>query len=55
MAAIELQERKNLELKRPNCFTLEEIKAMLKETNRDKDNGIYVTEKEMHELFRSFQ
>ena len=27
------------ELKRPNCFTLEEVKEMLKETNRDKENG----------------
>lgn len=42
------------ELKRPNCFTLEEVKEMLKETNRDKENGIYVSEQEMRDFFQSF-
>ena len=43
------------ELKRPNCFTLEEVKEMLKETNRDKENGIYVSEQEMSDFFQSFR
>ena len=43
------------ELKRPNCFTLEEVKEMLKETNRDKENGIYVSEQEMRDFFQSFR
>lgn len=42
------------ELKRLNCFTLEEVKEMLKETNRDKENGIYVSEQEMRGFFQSF-
>ena len=43
------------ELKRPNCFTLEEVKEMLKETNRDKENGIFVSEQEMRDFFQSFR
>lgn len=43
------------ELKRPNCFTLEEVKEMLKDTNRDKENGIYVSEQEMRDFFQSFR
>lgn len=43
------------ELKRPNCFTLEEVKDMLKETNRDKENGIFVSEQEMRDFFQSFR
>ena len=39
------------EQKRPNCFTLEEVKEMLK----DKENGIYVSEQEMRDFFQSFR
>ena len=28
---------------------------MLKETNRDKENGIYVSEQEMRDFFQSFR
>ena len=43
------------ELKCPNCFTLEEVKEMLKETNRDRENGIYVSEQEMRDFFQSLR
>ncbi|EKN14124.1 hypothetical protein HMPREF1076_02866 [Parabacteroides goldsteinii CL02T12C30] len=43
------------ELQRPNCFTLEEVKEMLKETNQDKNNNVYVSEQEMRDFFKSWQ
>lgn len=43
------------ELQRPNCFTLDEVKAMLKETNREKENNVYVNEQELHDFFQSLQ
>lgn len=43
------------ELKRPNCFTLEEVREMLKETERDKNNGVYVSEQEMRDFFKSWR
>ena len=53
--ARKLNKIEKAELKRPNCFTLEEVKEMLKETNRDKENGIYVSEQEMRDFFQSFR
>ena len=53
--AHKLQKRETPELKRPNCFTIEEVKEMLKETNREKENGIYVSEQEMHDFFQSWR
>lgn len=41
------------EQKCPNCFTLEEVKEMLKQTNRDKSNNVYVSEQEMRDFFES--
>lgn len=43
------------EVKRPNCFTLDEVKNMLKETNQDKNNNIYIGEQEMHDFFQSLK
>lgn len=43
------------EQKCPNCFTLEEVKEMLKVTNRDKSNNVYVSEQEMRDFFESWQ
>lgn len=38
-------------LKRPNCFTIEEVKTMLKETEVDAKNKIGIPHEEMQKIF----
>lgn len=39
------------ELKRPNCFTLEEVREMLKETTRDAKNKVGVSHEDLRHFF----
>ena len=43
------------EPKRPNCFTVEEVKEMLRETRRDAKNKIGVPHAEMQKLFNKWR
>lgn len=43
------------EPKRPNCFTVEEVKEMLRTIKREKEAGVYVSEREMQDFFQSLQ
>lgn len=43
------------ELKRPNCFTLEEVKEMLKETQKDAKNKVGIPHEEMQKLFNKWR
>lgn len=43
------------ELKRPNCFTLEEVKEMLKETEKDAKNKIGVPHSEVQAILNKWR
>lgn len=43
------------ESKRPNCFTVEEVKEMLRETRWDAKNKIGVPHAEMQKLFNKWR
>lgn len=53
--ARKLMGREKQTMKRPNCFTLDEVKEMLKETNQEKNNNVYVSEQEMHDFLQSLK
>ena len=43
------------EAKRPNCFTVEEVKEMLRETRRDAKNKVGIPHVEMQKLFNKWR
>lgn len=43
------------ELKRPNCFTLEEVKSMLKVTEKDAKNKIGVPHSEVQSILNKWR
>lgn len=43
------------ELQRPNCFTLEEVKEMLKETEKDAKNKVGVPHSEVQKVLNKWR
>ncbi len=43
------------ELQRPNCFTMEEVRAMLKETEKDAKNKVGVPHSEVRKILNRWR
>lgn len=53
--ARQLARKEKPAMERPNCFTLEEVKEMLKETQKDAKNKVGISHKEMQQFFNKWR